>query len=467
MADVPLPRPQLIDPAAAGAAIAAAAPASVVELMATLRAAGHAAYVVGGSVRDVLLGRSVSDWDLATSARPELVATLLPEAAYENRFGTVGVRRADGVHEVTTFRRDHAYADHRRPHRVEFTTRLEADLARRDLTVNAIAWGGPGDADTTGIVDPEGGLVDLAAGRLRAVGDPVTRFEEDALRMVRTVRLAAQLEFGIEALTLAAISTHARLAAHLSGERLAVELEKLLAAERPSIGLRLLGSTGLLAVILPELEAQRGLPQDKVPGEDLWDHTIRTVDAAPASRPVVRLAALLHDVGKPATFADGRFVGHDAVGAELATAILRRLRVPRETSARVVELVRWHMFGYEAGWSDAAVRRFIRKVGADTIDDLLALRAADDAGSGLDGRDPSLDELRRRIADQLAAEVALDRGALAIDGHDLIAELGLAPGPRLGRVLDELLERVVAEPSLNDRATLLLLAQSALADDGP
>jgi poly(A) polymerase/tRNA nucleotidyltransferase (CCA-adding enzyme) len=305
----------------------------------------------------------------------------------------------------------------------------------------------------------------VAAGVLRAVGNPVARFEEDALRMIRAVRLATTLGFTIEPGTLDAIQARAGLTAHLSGERVAAELERLLAAPQPSRGLDLLARTGLLRAILPELAAQHGIGQNKIAGEDLWAHTLRTVDAAPAHRPVVRLAALLHDIGKPATRADGGFPGHQTVGAEMASAVLARLRAPRTLAERVVHLVRYHMFAYESGWSDAAVRRFIARIGRQAVDELLDLRQADNAGSGQPD-DGALDELRRRVAEQLAADVAIDRSDLAVDGRDLIAELGMTPGPALGRVLDALLERVMADPAINDRPTLLLLAQSMLADEG-
>lgn len=507
MADVPLPRPELtagrepadaatsqseetagpgttapgeapasgppaepISPETAEARIARAVPEPVLDLLRRLWAAGHAAYVVGGSIRDVLLDRPAADWDLATAARPEEVLAIFPDATYENQFGTVGVRRRDGVHEITTFRSEHEYADFRRPHRVEFGDRIEDDLARRDFTINALAWGGePGpEGAPTGVrlVDPHGGLRDLAARRIRAVGNPLDRFGEDALRMVRAVRLAAVLEFEIEPETLAAIRARADLVRHLSGERVAAELTKLLAARRPSIGLRLLDETGLLERLLPELAAERGVPQAKIPGDDLWTHTLRTVDAAPAERPIVRLAALLHDVGKPETAADGHFPGHELRGAELAVGILRRLRLPRETIERVAHLVRHHMFSYEGTWSDAAVRRFIARVGRDALDELFALRRADNVGSGLAPDATGLAELEARVAAILAGPVVLDRRDLAVDGDDLIAELGLEPGPRLGRILDTLLERVVADPALNERPTLLLLARSLATDEG-
>ena len=445
-----------------------------------LWAHGHAAYVVGGSVRDALLGRPADDWDLATDARPDRLLAVFPGAVYENRFGTVAVREGNSVHEVTTFRTDHDYADFRRPHRVEFGDDIELDLARRDFTVNAIAWGAPAAAGNEGtgttapgptpappprITDPFDGVADVQAHILRAVGDPPDRFREDALRMVRAVRLAAVLDFEIEPATIEAIRENAALAAHVSGERVAAELGKLLAAERPSAGLRLMAETGLLAVVLPELDAQRGVPQNKIEGEDLFDHTLRTVDAAPAGRPVVRLAALLHDVGKPATIDDGPFRGHEAVGAELAEKLLERVHLPRSAVSRVVHLVRNHMFTYEPDWGDAGVRRFIQRVGIDAIDDVFALREADNMGSGVPVDAHHLAHLRARVDAELAAAVVLDRSRLAIDGDDLMTELGLPAGPRLGRILDELLERVIADPRLNDRATLLLLAESMLADD--
>ncbi len=352
MADVPVPGQELtparepdpppaIDP---GAAV----PPYVHEALRTLWSGGHAAYVVGGSLRDTLLGRPPVDWDLATSARPDQTLALFEgTAVYENEFGTVAVRPAAGddvahVLEITTFRSDHDYADFRRPHHVEFTDSIELDLARRDFTINAMAWGADAGDEPAAprFVDPHGGRADLAARTLRAVGDPRTRFEEDALRMVRAVRFAATLDLAIEPATDAAIEACAPLVAHLSGERIAAELERLLGADRPSVGLRLMGSSGVLASISSELAAQRGVPQNKIEGEDLWDHTLRTVDAAPASSVRVRLTALLHDIGKPSTFSEGRFLRHETVGAALAGEFLdgpslatRRARADRAPRA--------------------------------------------------------------------------------------------------------------------------------------
>src|SRR5262249_48940373 len=396
-------------------------------LMTRLWEHGHAAYVVGGSVRDALLRREAQDWDLATDARPDRLLAIFPGAVYENQFGTVAVRQSGVIHEVTTFRVDHDYADFRRPHRVEFGDDVQLDLGRRDFTVNAIAWGREADAPASTLVDPFDGAGDIVRRVLRTVGDPGARFGEDALRMVRAVRLAAVLGFEIEPGTLAAIRDFAALTAHVSGERVSAELEKLLAAPRPSIGFRLMADTGLLRVLLPELAAQRGVAQNKIEGEDLFDHTLGTVSAAPVDRPVVRLAALLHDVGKPSTLddADGPFRGHEVVGAEMAERILDRLHTPRAAADRVVNLVLQHMFTYDPNWGDAGVRRFIQRVGVGAVGDLFALREADNVGSGVPAEAHGLAELRDRVDAELAAAVVLDRSRLAVRGDDLMAELGV------------------------------------------
>ena len=466
-------------------------PAGVRAIAGTLRKAGHEAHLVGGCVRDLLRGVKPADWDLATDARPEQLLALFPGALYENRFGTVAIQVGDETYQVTTYRHDGAYSDHRRPDAVVFGDRLDDDLARRDFTVNAMALAIGEEvgvdldaepavdsaraldradvADPAAIHDPFGGRADLAAGILRAVGDPAIRFREDSLRMLRAVRFAATLGFAVEPRTLSAIEVDASLARSLSGERVLAELLTLLAAPVPSVGLRLAQETGLLAAIAPELARQQGVPQGKVPGEDLWDHTCRTVDAAPRPAPdeppLLRLAALLHDVGKPATFADGHFVGHDAVGASLTEAWLTQLHAPRFLTADTTNLVRHHMFAYDASWTDAAVRRFIRRCGASAIQDLLDLRAADNVGSGLSPDVDGLESLRTRCREQLDARVALDLSGLAINGDDLMKALEIQAGPALGQLLDRLLEMVVVDPMLNDRSRLLTLARDLVAAD--
>jgi tRNA nucleotidyltransferase (CCA-adding enzyme) len=438
-------------------------PAEVQSILERLWASGHAAYVVGGGVRDALLGRSQSDWDIATDARPERLLELFPGSHYGNRFGTVTI----GAVEATTFRRDHRYADHRRPDSVSFTDSIEEDLARRDFTVNALAWGRAANAAAAVWVDPHGGFDDLAEHRLRAVGEPDLRFDEDALRLLRAARLAAQLGFDIEPRTLAAMSSLAHLVKWVANERIGAELRRMIAADPPSTGLRILDATNLLEPLFPELAAQQGVAQDKIAGHDVWQHSLATLDAAAPIDPPnqrLRLAALLHDIGKPLTFADGRFIGHDIEGARLATELLGRLAFAQREVDHVAALVRHHMFRYEPRWTNAAVRRFIRRVGREMVDDLIKLRQADNLGSGLAAAADGSDELRRRVDGELAAGVPLSLRELAIDGHDLTTELDLAPGQLVGRLLDRLLESVVSDPQRNTRDQLLADARQWLAE---
>ena len=441
-------------------------PQQVLSALSRLWDNGHAAYLVGGGVRDDLLGRTANDWDAATDARPERIQELFPGARYENRFGTVTIGAGDTEVQVTTFRRDHRYGDHRRPETVTFTDSLQEDLVRRDFTVNAIAWGRHGGSSdqAPAWVDPTDGLADLEAHALRAVGDPATRFDEDGLRLIRAARLAAQLGFQIEPRTRAAMTECASTIKWVSNERIGDEVRQMLLAQPPSRGFEVLADTGVLEHALPELAAQHGVPQDKAPGMDLWRHCLATLDAAADMDPGnerLKLAALLHDIGKPATFADGHFIGHDQEGARMTAALLARLAFGRRDTEPVVGLVRNHMFSYETRWSSAAVRRFIRRVGRSQVDDLLNLRAADNVGSGLPRDAGRLDELRSRIDAELASGAPLALGDLAVNGDDLVAELGLTQGPEIGALLDSLLGAVLADPSQNTRGSLLELAREA------
>lgn len=437
-------------------------PNPVRAVLATLWSAGHAAYVVGGGVRDALLSRPAADWDVATDALPERVREIFPAGRYENRFGMVAVP-ADGMEvEVTTFRRDHQYADHRRPDSVTFTDSIEQDLARRDFTVNAIAWGRPAGAADEHWVDPTGGLADLRAGILRAVGQAAARFDEDGLRLLRAARLAAELRFEIEPQTRAGMKAAAETVRWVSPERVGGELRRMVGADPPSVAFTILADTGVLGHALPELADQIGVPQDKIPGHDLWQHCLASVDAAAQLDPGnfrLRLAALLHDIGKPSTLADGRFIGHDTEGARLAEQLLARLAFPRREAEPVVALIANHMFNYEPRWSGAAVRRFIRRAGRDLIGDLLKLRAADNVGSGLAPGAGALDELRARIERELSANPPLEVRDLAVSGDDLLAELELIQGPLIGELLERMLGLVIADPAQNSREILLAHAR--------
>ena len=442
-------------------------PADVEKVVARLLDAGHDAYVVGGSVRDALRGVDPHDWDVTTDATPDQIQKVFRSSLYNNRFGTVVVRMGEHEIEVTTYRVETEYSDHRRPDAVAFTTSLHEDLARRDFTMNAMAWRPPRGGTPGELVDPFGGRSDLDARILRAVGDPDERFREDALRMLRAVRFATLLDLRIEARTAEAIQRNAALTAGLSGERIQQEIVKMLGAARPSVALQMLSDTGVLAVICPELEDCKRTPQEKAAAENVFEHSLATVDATPPGDLVLRLAGLLHDIGKPETFADGHFHQHEFVGEAKARAILRRWRFDKDTVAEVSHLIRHHMFWYQTDWTGSAVRRFIRKVGLENIPALFALRRADNIGSG--ARSPrmyALDALWQRVQEEIHAANAFSLRDLKIDGNDLKTELGMAPGPAMGRVLNALFERVLDEPALNTRERLLELAREEIAKLG-
>jgi tRNA nucleotidyltransferase (CCA-adding enzyme) len=436
-------------------------PPAVASVLVALRQGGHEAALVGGSVRDLVHGDQPADWDVATSAPPEVVADRFAGATWENPFGTVTVRDPTGGPgiEVTTYRVEAGYRDKRRPDEVRWGRSLAEDLARRDFTINAMAWlPDEGAGDSGRLVDPYGGAVDLEGGVLRAVGDPDERFNEDALRLLRAVRLATRYDLRLDPPTEAAIRARAPEVAGLSGERVRDELMRILAGvPPPSRAFELMERLGLLDVLLPELAALRGVPQAKPLVGDALDHSLGAADALPTDDPVLRLAGLLHDVGKATTLADGHFLHHDRDGALMAEQILGRLRASRAEITRVGRLVRHHMFAYTPDWTDTAVRRFVRRVGVDLLPDLFALRAADDVASGVDEPPTGWRELRQRVA--AVASDPLEARHLAITGDDLVTQLAIPPGPAIGRLLSALLEAVLEDPTLNSREQLLALAR--------
>lgn len=440
----------------------AAIPSEVLASTEVLRRAGGQAFLVGGGVRDLLLGRRVRDWDLATDLLPDRLAGLFPKThSVGAHFGTVLVVEGGAAFEVTTFRRDGVYTDGRHPDTVEFTRRVEEDLARRDFTVNAMAY----DPHSDRLLDPCGGLADLRAGVLRTVGDPVHRFREDGLRLLRAVRLACQLDLTVEIGTYRALVLCSPQLEMISAERIREEFERLLEVPHPAAGLDLLHETGLLRRFLPELAACYGVPQNPHHAYDVFHHSLAAVDQSPADNAPVRLAALFHDLGKPETRREteetATFYGHQVNGESHVHRIFRRLRFPTEERKHVAHLVHHHMFHYSDEWSDSAVRRFLRSVGPENVDDLFLTRAADTRGNGLRQRlAPELEELRRRIELILEEENALHVRDLAVGGHDLMRHLGIGPGPALGRLLDGLLAEVLENPEKNERGTLLALAET-------
>lgn len=448
--------------------VAAAIPPEVLAAARELAAAGHRTVLVGGGVRDALLGRpATGHWDLATAARPEEVQALFPNAIPTGlAHGTVTVPLDGSLVEITTFRRESGYSDARRPDAVAFLRELEPDLARRDFTVNAIAY----DPQSGRLVDTTGGLADLAAGVLRAVGDPVLRLREDALRALRAARFVSTLGFAVDPATRAALPGVAPLLERLSPERVRDELDRLLLGERPEAGFDLLAESGLLPPVFPELAACRAVGQNRHHRYDVYRHSLETARHAPPRRRV-RWAALCHDLGKPETRAvreDGEatFYGHAARGAELTDRRLQALRFPRLEREAIVHLVREHLFDYTPAWSDAAVRRFLRRVGEEHLEDLFDLRRADIAGTGLPGDDASVRALAERIARLRASHPALSVRDLAVDGDDVMRAAGLAPGPAVGRVLARLLDEVLEDPERNQRALLLHRARELSAAEG-
>ena len=433
-------------------------PAPILEILRRLGEAGHRAYVVGGAVRELLRGVPLQDWDVGTSATPDQVLGLYPDAiATGARFGTLTIPTQAGNCEVTTFRVESEYQDARHPGKVTFVRELEEDLKRRDFTVNAIAW----DPLAGRLVDPTGGLADLDQGILRAVGEPRERFREDGLRPVRAARFAATLEFELEDRTAQALREARAEVGRVAAERVQDELMKMLRARQPSRGFEVLRHAGLLGVWLPELEACVAVPQNRYHAYDVYFHTLHTCDAAPSAKPAVRLAALFHDVGKPRTReeregGEATFYNHQFVGAAMTEEAMNRLRFGRDLTENVTHLVRQHMFDYRPEWTDAAVRRFIRSVGVEHIADLFDLRIADNIGNGLKTGFPHyLEELRARVDAILEAQEALSIRDLAVDGKDVMRVLDLPPSPKVGEILNQLLEEVLENPQLNTRERLL------------
>jgi tRNA nucleotidyltransferase (CCA-adding enzyme) len=423
---------------------------------------GFQCYLVGGAVRDMLLGRRATDFDIATDALPGDVQRLFRRVIPTGiRHGTVTVLFEGVRFEVTTFRIDQEYKDGRRPDGVTFTPSIEEDLKRRDFTINAIAY----DLVADRLLDPHGGRRDLKAGIIRAIGVPLERFQEDGLRPVRACRFAAQFSFRIEERTFRSIPESLETVRKVSAERIRDEIVRLLAAERPSVGLRLMRECGLLGVLVPELAACSGVQQRELHCFDVFEHLLASCDAAPRENRVVRLAALLHDIGKPPTLEqsdDGAlsFHGHEQASARIAGAILRRLRFPTSEVRRTAHLVEQHMFNYEEPWGDAAVRRFLVRVGVENVPDLLALRRADQVGRcGDSSPSPGLIAFQKRIQSVLEQDQALGLADLAVDGRDVMEALGISPGPLVGVILEELLETVLADPEQNNKEMLLRIAR--------
>ena len=431
-------------------------PNEVGKVIDKFRKSNYQIYIVGGAVRDLIMGKNVSDWDFTTDAKPEEILKLFPDGFYNNKFGTVGLTIGKEIFEVTTMRKEGIYKDSRHPESVSWTNKIEEDLARRDFTINAIAL-----SDNEILVDPFQGEKDIQRKQVKCVGNPSKRFQEDALRLIRAVRIATQIEFEIENNTFEAIKENSSLIKQVAWERIRDELFKILSSNNSYNGIVKLRETNILQIILPELEKcfgiiQKGPKHDRI--YDIGEHSFLSLKHTPSSNPLVKLAALLHDVGKVDTFKtapDGNvtFYNHDAVGGRVVLNIAKRFNLSKKQAEKIYKLVRWHMFTVTEHQSDSAIRRFIKNVGVENIEDIMALRIGDRLGGGtLTETSWRMEKFSSRIKQVLQKPFSISD--LKINGNDVMKELNLKPGPKIGNILQKLFEEVQEDLSKNNKEYL-------------
>src|SRR3989338_6139041 len=427
----------------------------------TLKNAGFKAFLVGGCVRNLLIGRTPKDWDVATDADPKKITELFPSTFYENDYGTVGVVNETEdpklkIVEVTPFRIEGAYSDARRPDKVAFSDSLEEDLKRRDFTINAIALDQREDGSVS-IIDPYDGQGDTLRGIVRAVGDPCERFAEDGLRLLRAVRIASELGFKIEEKTRQAILKKAHILQKISAERIRDEFIRILMSDRPDDGIEMAQKLGILKHFISELEEGIGVEQNKAHASDVWTHLMKTLRHSNSKKwPLdIRLAALFHDIAKPMTrrknpkTGEWTFYGHDVVGSRVTRVVLDRLKFPKDTVDKVVKLVRWHMFFSDTELITlSAVRRMINNVGRENIWDLMNVRACDRIGTGRPKEAPyRLRKYKAMVEEAMKDPVSVSM--LKINGGTIMKTANIPPGPKIGHILHALLEEVLEDPGLN------------------
>src|SRR3989344_2139046 len=415
-------------------------------------------YVVGGAVRDLITGIEVADWDFTTNATPEQILKIFPEGFYDNQFGTVGISHKSSTkpYEITTFRIEGKYEDKRRPSTLVWGKTLKQDLSRRDFTINAMAL-----STSLQIIDPFTGQQDLKNKIIRAVGDPVKRFAEDALRMMRAIRQAAQLGFTIEEKTFSAIKMHAESINLIAKERVKDELFKLLKSPNPYEGVVMLRNSGILNQIIPQLEQTVGVEQ-KSPGRhhtlDVWNHLLLSLKNCPSKDPLVRLATLLHDIGKPQTrkvLENGTvtFYNHEIIGARIIKEIANRLSLSKKEKDKLWVLVRRHQFTVDERQTDSAIRRFIKNVGKENMQDMLDLRVGDRLGGGATETSWRLEKFKERLDEVQKQPFSVKD--LKVNGQDVMEVLGITPGPKVGQILNQLFAEVEEDISRNEREYLL------------
>ncbi|MFS8131411.1 MAG: CCA tRNA nucleotidyltransferase [Candidatus Dojkabacteria bacterium] len=474
-------------------------PKYILDIAEQLQKNNFEAFLVGGSIRDIFLGKTPQDFDIATNAYPEEITKIFSKSIPTGaKFGTITVVTEDENGErfdvqLTTYRSEADYVGGRWPSKVEFSKTIEEDLSRRDFTINAIALNIQRlDEDIPNIkelvVDPYNGLEDLEEKNIRAVRDPFERLSEDGLRAVRACRLASQLDFKIEEKTFEAIKETNHITKLVSVERFREELMKiLLKSPKPSVGLMLLAESGILKIFIPELLEGIDIVQPKFHDQDVFEHSLKSCDYAEDS---IKLAALFHDVGKPRTRTEDEsgihFYGHDVKGAEMTEEIMKRLKFSNAEIENTVKLVRWHMFYYPSadwrktnnlvdgelgnkenlGWTDGAIRRLIQNVGGvDALNDLMKLRIADATSNGKNDFNPKeLDVLSERVSSVISKDMALKITDLDINGNDLKSNFNIE-GPKLGEVLKHLLDIVVEDPALNKKLDLLRLSKKYLDEN--
>jgi len=432
-------------------------PENVTDLITAFKKKGFQIYVVGGAVRDLLLNKPVENWDFTTDATPEQILKLYPDGFYNNQFGTVGISISKNIlFEITTFRKEADYKDFRHPSKITWAKTLEEDLARRDFTINSMAYSGEK------IIDLYDGQKHLQEKLIIAVGDPNRRFQEDALRLLRAIRFASQLGFLIDDKTRTSIQKNAELIKQISWERIRDEFIKILASDFPSEGIVFMKNTGLLTHILPELDICFAIPQKSPKRHHIYDvgtHQIMSLKNCPSKDPITRFAVLIHDIGKAQSFRRDEktelitFYNHEVIGTRLAEKIADRFKLPNKQKEKLVRLVQHHQFTVTEIITDKAVRRFIRNVGLEYLGDMIDLRTSDRIGSGAKPTSWRFELFKKRLIEVQKQPFAVTD--LKIDGTDVMKVLNIKPGPKVGETLKRIFDQVVEKKLKNDREILL------------
>lgn len=433
-------------------------PKSVLEILNKFDKEGYEIYVVGGAVRDILMGKIAHDWDFTTNAKPEEILKVIPDGFYDNQFGTVGLSVPDfgEPFEITTFRTEQGYSDSRHPDKISWGKTLEEDVSRRDFTINALAINSKFE-----IIDLFDGQKDIKNKTIKAVGNPDERFSEDALRMMRAVRIATELGFSIEDKTFEAIKKNVPIINKIAKERIKEELFKIISSPNPYQGMLTFRKSGLMTEILPELEKCFGVEQ-KSPGRhhiyDVGNHLLMSLKNCKSTDTITRFATLIHDIGKPQTYKKLdtgviTFYNHEMVSTRIAENIADRLKFSKKDKEKFIILVRWHQFTVDERQTDSAIRRILRNVGKENMEDMLSLRVADRLGGGATETSWRLEEFKKRLIEVQKQPFSIKD--LKINGNDVMKELNIKPSPKVGQILEELFNQVVENKIKNDRESLL------------